>query len=186
MSVLRDFTKDFIKCRWRTWVGATVVDTGTASRYSTSLDKDLTKLRKGLEEDIGVDLQGEEELELVEGGLVRGLSEGHDELVLGAGLWWDWGEGGVMVMAVEGVCEGGSDSEVDETFNTAAPEDGSSAIASNSSSSLASKQPSELRVSTPIDPSCPVLEPYSSSSSSSSSFPRAEKWMVMVSRECER
>lgn len=71
-------------------MGAIVVGTGGGSRDSTSLDKDRTKLRKGFEEDSGMDLHGEEVLELV-AGLARGLSEGHDELVLAAmELWWDW------------------------------------------------------------------------------------------------
>lgn len=53
------------------------------SRDSTSLDKDLTKLRKGLEDDSGVDLHGEEVLELVEGELAEGRSEGQEELAGG-------------------------------------------------------------------------------------------------------
>lgn len=74
--------------------------TGVVSRDSTSLDKDRTKLRKGFEEDNVVDLQGEEELELV-AGLASGRSEGHDELVLAAGLWW----AAVMVVAAVGACD---------------------------------------------------------------------------------
>lgn len=73
-----------------------------ASLVSTSLDKDLTKLRKGLDEGRVVDLQGEEELELVGGGLTEGLSEGQEELA--GGLELRWGEVGMMVMAGEGMC----------------------------------------------------------------------------------
>lgn len=75
------------------------------SRDSTSLDKDLTKLRKGLEDDSVVDLQGEEEeLELVEGGLAKGRSEGQEELALGAEVKWECVEVGIIVMAGDGVC----------------------------------------------------------------------------------
>lgn len=101
VSVDRDLTKDFIKCRWRACAGATVESGGGVSRDSTSLDKDLTRLRKGLEDDSAADLQGEEELELVGGGLARGLSEGQEELVGGVELRW---EVGMMVMAGEEEC----------------------------------------------------------------------------------
>lgn len=75
------------------------------SRDSTSLDKDLTKLRKGLEDDSVVDLQGEEEeLELVEGGLAKGRSEGQEELALGGEVRWEWEEVGIIVMAGDGMC----------------------------------------------------------------------------------
>lgn len=75
------------------------------SRDSTSLDKDLTKLRKGLEDDSVVDLQGEEEeLELVEGGLAKGRSEGQEELALGEEVRREWVEVGIIVMAGDGVC----------------------------------------------------------------------------------
>lgn len=73
------------------------------SRDSTSLDKDLTKLRKGLEEGSAADLQGEEELELVAGG-ADGRSEGQDELAGGLELRWGWVEVGIIVMAGECVC----------------------------------------------------------------------------------
>lgn len=104
MSVDRDLTKDFIKCRWRAWVGATVEGAGVDSRDSTSLDKDLTRLRKGLEDDNAADLQGEEELELVDGGFAVGRSEGQEELAGGLELRWDWVEVGIIVMAAEGMC----------------------------------------------------------------------------------
>lgn len=75
------------------------------SRDSTSLDKDLTKLRKGLEDDSVVDLQGEEEeLELVDGGLAKGRSEGQEELALVAEVRWEWVEVGIIVMAGDGMC----------------------------------------------------------------------------------
>lgn len=74
------------------------------SRDSTSLDRDLTRLRKGLEEDNAADLQGEEELELVDGGLAVGRSEGQEELAGGLELRWEWVELGMIVMAGEGVC----------------------------------------------------------------------------------
>lgn len=72
------------------------------SRDSTSLDKDLTRLRKGLEEDNAADLQGEEEL--VDGGLAEGRSEGQEELAGGSELRREGVEVGIMVMAGEGVC----------------------------------------------------------------------------------
>lgn len=103
MSVERDLTNDFIKWRWRACDGATVVGAGVASRDSTSLDKDLTKLRNGLEEDNAADLQGEEELELVDGGLAEGRSEGQEELAGGLALRWAWVEVGIIVMAGDGV-----------------------------------------------------------------------------------
>lgn len=74
------------------------------SRDSTSLDKDLTRLRKGLEEDRAADLQGEEELELVDGGLAEGRSEGQEELAGGLELRCAWVEVGMIVMAGEGAC----------------------------------------------------------------------------------
>ena len=74
------------------------------SRDSTSLDKDLTRLRKGLEDDSAADLQGEEAPELVDGGLAVGRSEGQEELVGGLELRWEWVEVGIIVMASEGVC----------------------------------------------------------------------------------
>lgn len=162
MSVERDFTNDFIKWRWRACVGATVVGTAVFSRDSTSLDKDLTKLRKGLEDDSVVDLQGEEEvLELVEGGLAKGRSEGQEELALGAEDRWEWEEVGIIVMAGEGVCECGSegctDKVVDETGSTAAPDVTSSAVDSNSSSSFASKPVATQCSSPPEASSCSDL-----------------------------
>lgn len=81
-----------------------MVGAGGVSRDSTSLDKDLTKLRKGLEEDNAAVLQGEEELELVDGGLAEGRSQGHEELAGGSELSWEWVEVGMIVMAGEGVC----------------------------------------------------------------------------------
>lgn len=81
-----------------------VVGAAVVSRDSTSLDKDLTRLRNGLEEDSAEDLQGEEELELVDGGLAEGRSEGQEELAGGLELRWDWVEVGIIVMAGEGVC----------------------------------------------------------------------------------
>lgn len=81
-----------------------MVGAGVVSRDSTSLDKDLTRLRKGLEEGNAADLQGEEELELVDGGLAEGRSEGQEELAGGLKLRWDWVEVGIIVMAGEGVC----------------------------------------------------------------------------------
>lgn len=111
------------------------------SRDSTSLDKDLTRLRKGLEEVSAADLQGEE-LELVDGGLAEGRSEGQEELAGGLELRWEWVEVGIIVMAREGVCGSGSegckDRVVDETGSTATPEVSTPAD-SNSSSSFASK-----------------------------------------------
>lgn len=104
MSVDRDLTKDFIKCRWRACGGATVESAGVVSRDSTSLDKDLTKLRKGLEDDSAADLQGEDELELVDVGLAKGRSEGQEELAGGVELRWEWVDVGIIVMAGEGVC----------------------------------------------------------------------------------
>lgn len=53
---------------------------------STSLDKDLTRLRKGLEEDSPVDLQGDEVLELVDEAMTEGRSEGQEELAGGVEL----------------------------------------------------------------------------------------------------
>lgn len=67
-----------------------------------SLDKDLTRLRNGLEEDSVVDLQGEEVLELVDGGVADGRSKGQEELA--GGLELRWVEVGIIVMAGEGVC----------------------------------------------------------------------------------
>lgn len=81
-----------------------MVGAGGVSRDSTSLDKDLTKLRKGLEEDNAADLQGEEEVELVDGGLTAGRSEGQEELAGGSELRWEWVEEGIIVMAGEGEC----------------------------------------------------------------------------------
>lgn len=95
---------DFIKWRWRACDGVTVVGAGVVSRDSTSLDKDLTRLRKGLEDDSAADLQGEEELELVDGALVEGWSDGQEELAGGLELRWDWVAVGIIVMAGEGVC----------------------------------------------------------------------------------
>lgn len=107
-----------------------------ASRDSTSLDKDLTRLRKGLEEDSAVDLQGE-----AHGGLAEGRSEGQEELAGGVELSWGCVELGIIVMAGEGVCgsEGRTDEVLDETGNPAAPEEVSPPADSNSSSSFASK-----------------------------------------------
>ena len=104
MSEDRDLTKDFIKCRWRAWDGVRVVGAVVDSRDSTSLDKDLTRLRKGLEDDSAADLQGEEELEFVDGGLADGRSEGKEELAGGLELRWEWVEEGTIVMAAEGGC----------------------------------------------------------------------------------
>lgn len=102
MSVDRDLTKDFIKCLWRACDGVTVAGGGVVSRDSTSLDKDRTRLRKGLEDDRAADLQGEEELEFVDGGLgFKGRSQGQEELAGGVELRW---EVGMIVMAGEGVC----------------------------------------------------------------------------------
>lgn len=83
----RDLTKDFIKWRCRACDGATAVGAGVDSLDSTSLDKDLTRLRKGLEEDSAADLEGEEEL--VDGQLAKGRSEGQEELAGGLELRWD-------------------------------------------------------------------------------------------------
>lgn len=69
-----------------------------------SLDKDLTRLRKGLEDDSAADLEGEEELELVDGGLTGGRSEGQEELAGGVELRWGCVDVGIIVMAGEGVC----------------------------------------------------------------------------------
>lgn len=79
-----------------------MVGAGGVSRDSTSLDKDLTRLRKGLEEGNAEDLQGEEEVELVGGGLTAGRSEGQEELAGGSELRWV--EVGIIVMAGEGEC----------------------------------------------------------------------------------
>lgn len=57
------------------------------SRDSTSLDKDLTRLRKGLEEASVAGLQGEEEL--VDGRLAEGRSEGQEELAGELELRWE-------------------------------------------------------------------------------------------------
>lgn len=120
-----------------------MVGAGVVSRDSTSLDKDLTRLRKGLEEGNAADLQGEEELELVDGGFAEGRSEGQEELAGGLKLRLDWVVVGIIVMAGEGVCgrgyEGSTDRVVEETGSTAAPEEVSTPADSNSSSSLASK-----------------------------------------------
>lgn len=94
----RDLTKDFIKCLCRACGGKTVVAAGAASRESTSFDKDLTRLRKGLEDEMAPDLQGEEELELVDGGWA-GRSEGQEELVGGVELKWEWAETEVIDIA---------------------------------------------------------------------------------------
>lgn len=83
MSVDRDLTKDFIKCLWRAWDDVAAVGPGADSRDSMSLDRDLTRLRKGLEEDSPADFPGEDELELVDKGLAVGSSEGQEELVGG-------------------------------------------------------------------------------------------------------
>ena len=89
----RDLTKDFIRCRCRAWWGgvAEAGSAGAASRGSTSLDKERTRLRKGLEEEEEEEreapLEGEEEVEEVVAAFeARGggdLSEGQDELVGG-------------------------------------------------------------------------------------------------------
>lgn len=99
----RDLTKDFIKCLWRACDGATVVGGDMVSRDSTSLDKDLTRLRKGLEDDSAADLHGDEELELVDVGLAEGRSEGQEELAGGVELRLGVVVG-LIVMAGEGVC----------------------------------------------------------------------------------
>lgn len=144
MSVDRDLTKDFIKCLWRACDGKTVADAGVDSRDSTSFDKDLTRLRKGLGDDSAADLQGEEELELVDGGLTKGLSEGQEELAGGVELSWGWVEVEIIVMAGEGLGEGGesegcTERVVEETGSTAAPEEVPTPVDSNDSSSFASK-----------------------------------------------
>lgn len=79
-----------------------MVITGGVSRESTSFDKDLTRLRNGLEEERAVDLQGEEELELLKGAWV-GRSDGQEELAGGVKLGWEWAETGLTVIAREGV-----------------------------------------------------------------------------------
>jgi len=88
VSVDNDFTKDFIKCLWRACGGTTAEIAEPVSRESTSLDKDLTRLRKGLEDDSAADLQGEVELELGDAGLA-GRSEGQEELGGGMEVRWD-------------------------------------------------------------------------------------------------
>lgn len=120
----------------------TVAAAGMVSLDSTSLDKDLTRLRKGLGDDSAADLQGEEELELVGGGLAKGLSEGQEELAGGVELRCGWLEGEIIVMAGEGLCEWGSigcTERVHETGSTAAPEEVSTPVDSNNSSSFASQ-----------------------------------------------
>lgn len=143
MSVDRDLTNDFIKCLWRACDGTTVAGAGVVSLDSTSLDKDLTRLRKGLGDDSAADLQGEEELELVDGELANGLSEGQEELAGGVELRWGWVEVEIIVIAGEGLCEWGSigctERVVDETGSTAAPEEVSTPVDSNNSSSFASQ-----------------------------------------------
>lgn len=79
--------------------GGTVVGPEVDSGDSTSLDKDLTRLRKGFEEDSTADLPGEEELKLVDVGLADGRSEGKEELAGGLELRWVRAEVGMMVMA---------------------------------------------------------------------------------------
>lgn len=69
-----------------------------------SLDIDLTRLRKGLEEERGVDLQGEADVYLVDGGLTEGRSEGHEELAGGSELRWEGVDVDTIFMAEEGVC----------------------------------------------------------------------------------
>lgn len=76
-----------------------MVGPGVDSGDSTSLDKDLTRLRKGLEEDSTADLPGEEELKLMDVGLVESRSEGKEELAGGWELRWLRAEVGMMVMA---------------------------------------------------------------------------------------
>lgn len=68
-----------------------------------SLDNDLTRLRNGLEEESAVDLQGEAEVNLVDGGLTEGRSEGHEELAGGLELRWEGVEVDTIFMAEEGV-----------------------------------------------------------------------------------
>lgn len=113
---------------------------GTVSRDSTSLDKDLTRLRKGLEDDSAADLHGEEELELAGEGLTGSRSDGQEEL---AGGLEERVDVGLIVKAGECVCgsgsEGCTDKVVDKTGRTAGPEGVSAPADSNSSSSFASK-----------------------------------------------
>lgn len=80
----RDFTKDFMRWRCRACAGAAGVDADSLD--STSLDKDLTRLKKGLEEGAAaattVDLEWEEEI-------AEGRSEGQEELAGGSEARWE-------------------------------------------------------------------------------------------------
>lgn len=117
-----------------------MVGGGVVSRDSTSLDKDRTRLRKGLEDDRAVDLQGDEEVEL--GGLVGGRSKGQEELVGGVELRGRVVHAGMMAMAGDGVCGSGgnTDKSLEETGSRPAPEvDSPRADSHRKSSSLASR-----------------------------------------------